>query len=316
MKYKHLTIQDRQMIGRFRNQLRSIRWIARLLGVAPSTISRELKRNNSQFGYCCHLAHRQAHARRHEANQQHRKITKDRVGYIHQLLEKKFSPEQIASTFKSEFTQSISAVSIYRWIYTYFGGGRDNLKLKLRRKGKAYRKYNLASRRIENKPMIADRPDSVNSKIYYGDWEADLMEGPKESTKALLVLVERKTKYSLLRIVENKKSASVSGAILNALKGLKVRTITYDNGSEFADYKTIAKSTESKPFFCNPYHPWEKGLVENTIGLIREYLPKKNRTPLSSHQPKYDMIQNELNLRPRKTLEFRTPQDLINNLTE
>ena len=163
--------------------------------------------------------------------------------------------------------------------------------------------------------MISERPESVDNKHFYGDWEADLMEGPKTSTRALLVLVERKSKFILLQPVENKQAQTVSQFIISLLTNFKTRTITYDNGVEFSNYKEVARATSSKPFFCHPYRSWEKGLVENTIGLIRDYFPKHTKKHLPSDPNIYRQVQDEINHRPRKTMQFRCPASFVKQLT-
>lgn len=128
--------------------------------------------------------------------------------------------------------------------------------------------------------MISQRPESVAARRFYGDGEADLMEGPRHSPRSLLVLTDRKSRYTVIRSVENRKADTVARAIIQSLQPYRVRTITYDNGSEFAKFAEVCEATHSKAYFRNPYHAWEKPLVENTIGLLREYFPKKTKTAL------------------------------------
>lgn len=235
------------------------------------------------------------------------KITPERGWFVVDQIRKRHSPEQIAAEFEQEFGVPISTVSIYRWIYRYHGGGRYNLTQWLRHGGRKYRKYSGSSR-LSKRPMIDARPKSVQTRHFYGDWEADLMEGPRTSMRSLLVLVERKSGYVRIRKVEDRTSATVSKAIIEALKGYRVRTITYDNGAEFAQYERVAAKTKSRPYFCRPYHAWEKGLVENTIGLLRQYFPKNQKEALSEDYRVYREVEIELNQRPRKRLAFQTPE--------
>lgn len=294
----------------------ALREIARRLGRSPSTISREVRRNYSGCGYCCYIADDQARWRRASASRVRKKIRPGNAHIIRDGLEKRFSPEQITSVFYRETGKSISAVSIYRWIYKYRGGGRLGLRKKLRRKGKAYRKYRPRTALLENRTMIDERPESIAEKRYYGDWEADLMLGPYRSRRALLVLVERKTKFTVIKTLKDRKAETVSQAIVKALSPYQVRSITYDNGSEFARFGEVAMQTDSKAYFCLPYHAWQKGLVENTIGLLREYFPKAAKRPLSAHYLTYRKVASELNQRPRKTLSFAAPCELEHHLLE
>jgi len=314
--YKHITHVERRLLGRWRKDGVSLREIARRLCKSPSTISREVARNRSSFGYCCNMAHTSARLRRRRANQRRRKITTEREGFLREAIERKWSPEQAAAGFERETGISISAVSVYRWVHDFNRGGRFGLAKKLRRRGRPNRKYNVRARMLEGRPMIDQRPESVAQRRFYGDWEADPMLGPSGTKRALLVLVERKSKLALIRSVRDRKSETVSKAIIKTLAGYKVRTITYDNGAEFSKFREVAADTHSKPFFCQPYHAWEKGLVENTIGLLREYFPKASKEKLPSHYSVYQRVQHELNARPRKTLEFKAPTDLVQKLLQ
>lgn len=132
------------------------------------------------------------------------------------------------------------------------------------------------------------------------------------SNTAALVMVERKSLYTIIRRVPNRKASTVARAMTASLASFKVRTITYDNGSEFARFKEVEQSSQSKAYFCHPYSSWEKGLVENTIGLIREYFPKRSKQSLPNHQIAFTKVQEELNNRPRKSIQFKRPKQLIN----
>ncbi|MFC5458185.1 IS30 family transposase [Prosthecobacter fluviatilis] len=307
-RYHHLTVFHRRAIGQLLKQGVSKTKIATILGVHRTTIYREFRRNRSGFGYCCFIANDMTQHRRLMANHKRSKLTLDVKRFIRAKLILKLSPEQIASLFSNQFGHTFTAQSIYRHIRSY-EGHTLGLRTLLRRKGKRY--FASSSRRaaVRNRPSIDCRPTAFSDRSTFGHWEADLMEGARKQAGSLLVLVERKSRYTLIRHVSNKKAASVSKAIIHALRRFQTLSITYDNGCEFASYKSVAQATGGEPFFCHPYHAWEKGTVENTIGLIREYCPKGE--PVSNRITEHRKTQNQLNFRPRKTLGFQSPHSLL-----
>lgn len=298
----------RQTIGKLIKRGFSRRKIAAVIGVNASTVSRELKRNCVRFGYCCHISHQQAKGRRALANRQRAKLDSQARHIVADLLSQKHSPEQIASQFPSLLGRSISMQAIYRYLRSY-DATRLGLRKLLRRKGKRYIRRSTRNAVIRNRPSINSRPPEINDRSQYGHWEADLMEGPRHLAGALLVLVERKSRYLIIKHVANKTSAVVSTAISKSLKPFNALSITYDNGVEFANYKDVTAATGAAAFFCHPYHAWEKGTVENSICLLREYHPKKSPIPASAAG--HRTTQKQLNLRPRKTLGFNTPNSLL-----
>ena len=307
--YHHLSCEERRIIYRLKREQKSIRFIANTLARSPSTISRELKRNTGGCGYNCYEADGFATWRKIRNSRSRKKIREEHFPFILECLESKFSPEQIAALFPKKFGFSIVTSSLYRWIHRYHDGGRFQLRKKLRRKGKPYRK---SKRRgpLPPRTFIDERPESVASKRFYGEWEADLMQ---EGKNYILVLVERKSLYTLIKRIANRKSYTVSKAIIAALKPFRVRSITYDNGAEFARFEEVENASKSKAYFCHPYSAWEKGLVENTIGLIREYFPKGSGQ-LPEDQAIFDSVQKEINSRPRKCIQFKNPNQLLRKI--
>lgn len=309
--YSHLSIQHRQLLGKLKKQGKSLRHIARILGVAPSTVSREIKRNYTGFGYCCNLAQHKTRSRRARANQIHRKLDDEAQNFIEAKLRCKHSPEQIASQFPNRLSRNISPQSIYRFIKSY-DGSRRNLRPLLRRKGKRQISKTQRHAVVRNKPSIELRSMEINDRSEFGHWEADIMEGPKSAKLALLVLVERKSRFTIIRKLPDQTSKGVSAAMINMLEPYIAKSITYDNGTEFSAYRQTSEVTGASAWFCHPYHAWEKGTVENTIGLLREYIPKK--TPIPNNHKIIRGICDELNQRPRKILAFQSPYSLIQNI--
>lgn len=298
----------RQTIGKLIKRGFSRRKIAAVLGVNASTVSRELKRNYKRFGYCCHMSHERAQARRTMANRQRAKLDPQARYIVADLLSQKHSPEQIASQFPALLGRSISMQAIYRYLRSY-DAVRLGLRKLLRRKGRRYISRASRSAVVRNRPSISSRPPEINDRSEFGHWEADLMEGPRHLAGALLVLVERKSRYIIIRHLARKTSMLVSNAIAQSLKPFHVLSITYDNGLEFANYKGVAAATGAAAYFCHPYSAWEKGTVENSIGLLREYHPK--RCPIHASAAGHRTTQKQLNDRPRKVLAFSTPNSLV-----
>ncbi|KKR96640.1 MAG: Integrase [candidate division TM6 bacterium GW2011_GWE2_41_16] len=289
-----------------------------MIKTTQSAVSRELARNSSKKGY----RHKQAQAkhakRRHDASSAPKKMSPDLIAKIeHMLREDQFSPDQISGRLKLTNGISISHESIYQHILKDKKNGGDLYK-NLRRSGKKYNKRGskMAGRGlIPNRVGIEHRPMEVEQKIRVGDFEADTIIGSMHRG-ALLSIVDRKTKLTLLRLLPNTKAQNVAREMIDALAPIKTftHTITTDNGKEFAQHQSVAGNLGVQCFFANPYHAWERGLNENTNGLVRQYLPKKcDFSKLNSEQ--VFMVQQKLNNRPRKSLEYRTPNEEFLRLT-
>jgi IS30 family transposase len=201
-------------------------------------------------------------------------------------------------------------------IYNYIQADKENggeLYKNLRINGKRrYRNRNKASRhKLPNRVGIEQRPAIVGRRVRYGDWEADLIMGGK--SQCLLSLYERKSHFGKLVKLPSKASEPIAQAIIAALRGYRVHTITYDNGLEFAGHEQVSVALGASSYFCRPYHSWEKGGVENYNGLVRQYYPKGTNF-LSVGEASLAHAEAELNERPRKTLNFRSPSNLQHKL--
>lgn len=292
--------------------------IAKFLGVAQSTINRELKRNEGQRGYRYKQAHEMATRRRHDASAVAEKMTFTLIEIIEKLLRKdQMSPEQISGRMALIDGIEISAERIYLHIWQNKKNGGDLYKY-LRHSGKKYNKRSgkLAGRGlIPNRVGIESRPKEVDAKIRVGDFEGDTIVGASHQG-AIVSLVERKTKITFLRLTGSTKADETSKAMIDALSPINkhVESMTTDNGKEFAGHEYIAKMLNMQFFFANPYRSWERGLNENTNGLVRQYFPKgTDFTKLTSEQVLE--VEKKLNNRPRKTLGFRTPAEEFLRLT-
>jgi len=312
MNYTQLTQAQRYQIAVLNKAGHIQTEIARLIGADKSTISRELRRNRGLRGYRPIQAHRLAMERRQEKVKP--SITSEQWECIESLIRKEWSPEEIGARLRMEGERFVSHERIYQYIYGDKANGGD-LHTFLRCQKKRKKRYGSNDRRgkIPNRIGIDERPDIVNQKTRIGDWEGDTIIG-KGHKGAIVSLVERKSKYTLLEKVAGKKAELVADAEIRLLTPFKdrVHTITKDNGLEFCDHARVAKAIQTDTFFANPYASWERGLNENTNGLVRQYIPKKRSFKTVSHQ-EIDFIMHRLNHRPRKTLGYRTPHEVFFN---
>ena len=319
-KFAQLTPEQRYKIEALINSSTGLnqKQIAEQVGISESTLSRELKRNSRPLaGYVAKKA--QDFAQKRRAKKPF-KIKAELEKTIREQLEQEWSPEQIVGRMNAkqgdENTTTVSIETIYRYVYRQQKHG-DKIYVKLRRKRKKRRKRlkkNDGRGKIPNKTMIDKRPKIVDGKERIGDWEGDTIIG-KDHQSAILTLVERKSKFTLIIPLAAKKAQEVEEKITIALPkiGLPVWTITFDNGHEFTNHLNIAEQLKCQVFFAFPYHSWERGLNENTNGLIRQYIPKK--TDFKDFSDEYvQEVQNKLNNRPRKTLNFQTPIEYLKNM--
>jgi IS30 family transposase len=313
MSYTQLTHEERYQIYILKKAEYDQTQIAELLGRNKSTISRELRRNLGLRGYRPDQAHNLALLRRYDKAQ-------PRIGdqvwqLVEALIREEWSPEQVVGRVAMEQGVSISHEWIYQYIYADQRSGGDLYRFlrcqKLRRK-----RYGIYSRRgtIPNQVSIDDRPAIVDSKRRIGDWEGDTVIG-KGHRGALVTLVERKSLYTVIRAVLYKTAEAVRNAVTDGLTPYidRVHTITYDNGREFADHEGMASDLETQIYFAHPYSSWERGLNENTNGLIRQYFPK-NRDLRTVTKREVEKAMDKLNHRPRKSLGYRTPYEVFFNI--
>ena len=308
--YTQLTQEERYQIYALMKAGHSQSEIATLLGRHKSTISRELRRNQGLRGYRPKQAQRLAWARQ-EAKTTPR-ISPNAWRWVEQLLREDWSPEQISLWLLDEKGIQIS----HEWIYQYvlqdksIGG---NLYCHLRCQKQRRKRYGSYSRRgqLINRISIEERPAVVESRSRLGDWELDTIIG-KGHKQAIVSLTERKSRLTLIHKVERKTADNVAQAILRLLKPIAhtVHTLTSDNGKEFAAHETIAKSLDAQFFFAHPYASWERGLNENTNGLIRQYFPK-HRDFTTITQAEINRVMDKLNNRPRKCLGIKTPNQVF-----
>lgn len=316
--YHHLTKEERCQIYALKKRGDSLSTIARELDVNKSTISREIKRNSGQKGYRYRQANEKAIQRRQDSNNAKHKMTPELTYKIEEKINLAWSPVQISGRLKKENAGvSVSHETIYKHIWANKRKG-GMLYKKLRHSGKRYNKRGkgkVGRGCIQNRVDIDDRPSIVEKKSRLGDWELDTIIG-KEQSGAIVSMVERSTKLTKLVKVNRRTADSIENALNKCLEPIKdfVFTLTADNGKEFANHQEVAKTLEAGFYFAKPYHSWQRGLNEHTNGLVRQYFPKSMSFAEISQD---DLIEVEklLNNRPRKVLEFMTPIEVFDQLS-
>lgn len=316
--YSHLSLEQRYQIEALLKAGHSQSEIAHQLGVHKSTVSRELKRNGQwqlrgevyKGGFAQLLCEK-----RRESKPVRFKAEAAVCRRIVWLLRRGWSPEQIAKVCAKRHIAMLSVEAIYLWVYEQKKQGFD-LSGYLRRRHRKRRKRALCKQPrsvIKNKKSIEQRPQAVEKQERIGDFELDLA---KCQNGYLVVATERKTLLNLICKIPNKSAIEVQKATINMFKSYQniLHTITSDNGTEFAYHQTIAQSLAINWYFAHPSAPYERGANENQIGLIRQFFPRKTNLHQISDQLILD-VQNQLNSRPRKKLNFETPKFLFDNLS-
>jgi len=307
--YTQLTYNQRYHIYTFMKAGLCQTEIAETIGVHKSTISRELKRNPGRRGYRPKQAHQYAIARRDKAKS---RITDEDWGLIEELICLDWSPEQISDYCRKEQVLQISHEWIYQHIYRDKRKGRSLWKhLRCRKKRK--KRYGSYKKRgqIPNRTSIDERPQVVEDRSRWGDWEADTIIG-KGKKGAIVTLVDRKSRFLRMGLVSQRTKDVVAEMIISLLADFPVHTITCDNGKEFTSHEEVASVLGAEVYFAHPYASWERGTNENTNGLIRQYIPKDTKFSELTHED-IAFVENRLNTRPRKCLSFMQPVVFLKN---
>jgi len=317
-----LTLSEREEISRGIAARQSMRSIAIHLDRAPSTISREVKRNGGVDRYRASRADKAAWDRAHRPKACKLAMNPELRDAVSIKLELEWSPQQIAGWLKYMYpgdeSRQVSHETIYKTLFIQARGAlRKELQQHLRSK-RAIRKSLHTDKEQDRRGQIPDmvsiseRPASVEDRALPGHWEGDLIAGSKNSYIA--TLVERHTRYVMLMKVDDRKTETVINALIKHSKRLPeelYQSLTWDRGKELTDHKRFTLATDVKVYFCDPSSPWQRGSNENTNGLLRQYFPKG--TDLSVHSQEHlDFIARRLNERPRQTLNFRTPAERFN----
>ena len=322
MSYCHLSSQERYVIYHLVLYGLSLREIGRRLQRHHGTISRGINRNRPTYAddavYCNEAAQHYADRRKAKAHHWRRKSNSQLVHYIQQKLIKDWSPEEIVGRLMADYPNNavmrISIETIYQWIYADAVNGGE-LYTHLRRRHKKRRKqrrYGSLRGLIPGRISISQRPQVVDSRVRFGDWEGDTLQGARGSG-AIACHVERKSRYLVAAKLGDKAANTMTlasaGAFDRIPKNMR-KTLTVDNGKEFAQFKQLEKLTGFCIYFADPYSAWQWGCNENTNGLIRQYLPKGTNFKDITDKD-LAVIVNKLNHRPRKCLNYQTPHEVL-----
>ena len=306
MTYKHLSQAERYQIHALMKAGHNQSQIAKVLDRSKSTISRELSRNTGSRGYrpkqACEMS-----AERAQNSRNANTVPAWVNDQAQLLLQLQWSPEQIASKLP------ISHETVYQHVYADKAQGGTlwkNLRCQ-KQKRKRYAGGRDRRGQIPNRRPLSERPLHIEARRQVGHWECDTVMGANHKG-AVVTMVERKSGYAVMAKVSNKTSELVSSAIVDKLQPLAVRvkTLTFDNGKEFAGHVYIDEQLKSTAYFARPFASWERGSNENLNGLLRQYVPKK-RAMSTVTDEEIRMIQNRLNNRPRKRLGFKTPAEVF-----
>lgn len=330
MQYKHLSIEERELIQQRLWEKRSIRGIARELGRDHTCVLREIKKNlpPEHFLYTPRLANERALQNRKSRGREERLKSQEVCEYVVSHLKRRWSPEQIAGRIQEDMGESISHEAVYQYVYAqihrdgwgYLKPGREDLRPYLRRRKKrrtkkgqrrCQRVFKLKGASIDLRPLV------VQERSRVGDWEGDTVES-RDHKPGVNTLVERKTGVVFISKLSGRTSEDTTRVVVKRMNVLPLqlrKTLTLDNGSENQAWQELEAATGIRCFFAHPYHSWERGTNENTNGLFRDYYPKK--TDLSTI-PKEELafVEQELNARPRKRLGWLTPLEAMGGALE
>ena len=312
---KHLTQEQRYIISTLLQTGITQKSIAELIGKDKSIISREISRNKDLNSgvYKPDLAQRK-HTERQKSKHKHVYFTEEVKLIVHHFIEKDYSPEQIVGYCKRVNLPHVSVERIYQYIWED-KKHKGDLHKHLRRNGRKNRKRGSSKESrsiIKEKVNISERPAIVNEKTRIGDLEIDTIIG-KNHNGAILTINDRVTKQVFIKKLAGKNAKELTEKTIKLLYPLKdkIKTITSDNGTEFADFKTIQKTLNIQFYFADPYCSWQRGANENTNGLIRQYI-KKGSSFEEITDEFIQEIETKLNNRPRKTLNYLTPNEFFN----
>ena len=317
-----LTLAEREEISRAVVAGQSIRSIAASLDRAPSTISREIKRNGDRETYRASQADQAAWDRAHRPKTCKLVENSALAHIVAGKLQMRWSPEQIAGwlkhTYPDDENDQVSHETIYRSLYIQARGALKKELVQHLRRTRVMRRSRHHTQKTDNYGRITDtvsiseRPATVEDRAVPGHWEGDLICGSGNSQIA--TLVERHTRYVMLVKVERKDTETVINALIKTARKLPqelYKSLTWDRGSEMADHKRFTLATDIQVYFCDPQNPWQRGTNENTNGLLRQYFPKGTDLSVYS-QAKLNGVARQLNQRPRKTLNYETPAERFN----
>lgn len=308
--YTHFTTEEREKLLKFLAQGMKQIEIARELGRSRSSVSRELKRNSGEDGsYSAFQAEEKYRQRRKHCVRKRRLDDAELKNYVTDRLEEYWSPEQIDGRLKMQRSPlQISFATIYRAIYN---GSLSIQKKCLRRGGRKPSPHAEETRgRLHGHKTIHERPKAADTRSQYGHWEGDTVRGA-QGKGAAATFVDRRSGFLVAALMPDRKAKTLTEAVCTAFSAFPkslLRSFTVDNGNEFFDYQNVEKRLDTRVYFADPYSSWQRGLNENTNGLLRQYFPKKCDFLAVSPQD-FRAVLHSLNTRPRKRLGFRSPAE-------
>ena len=320
MSYTHLTEQERYVISHLSVAEFSLREIGRRLNRSHTTISRELKlakKVHPWTTYWYDWAQPRAVERTRKPRHYRRQKNLRLVRYVETMLDKQWSPEEISQRLRLDYpadeNMRISHETIYRWVYLDASvDGKLYLNLRRNHRKRRRQKRYGKGRRFADRKCITQRPEVVDARDRYGDWEGDTIEG-KKSSGSIATIVERKSRYLLATKLKDKRAATLTAESIQVFRPIPRRmrkTLTVDNGSEFAQFKEYEVRTGLEIYFAKPYAAWQRGANENTNGLLRQYFPKGSNFKKVTEENVQEAVRI-LNNRPRKCLDYRTPNEIF-----
>jgi transposase, IS30 family len=304
----HLTLREREFLDRLWEKGLTKTKIAELLGRHHSTISRELRRNSRQGEYRPERAQQLADKRRRKCRRPRKLDDAETHAYVRERLEKRWSPDQIAGRCRRDFPRQRSRWLSHQTIYRWINEKSPRWKAWLRRGGRKPEKRGKLAECVR----IDGRPEIINRRRRYGDWEGDTIVG-KGRRNALVTLVERKSGYLRMGRVDSMKADATRQVAVQQMKNLPTslrRSVTFDNGKEFAEHERLGASLRVEVYFALPYCSWQRGTNENTNGLVRQFYPKGTDFSRINHDD-VARVETLLNERPRKRLGYLSPSEKL-----
>lgn len=311
-KYAHIKKAERLEIAILLDKGYSYRNIAKVLGRSVSAISEEINNNGVSKTYNPHKAERKSYVKRKYSKYQGMKVIENinLRNYLEDKLKEDWSPEAIAGRIKNIDAQieSISAKSIYKFVYSVYGRSLEKFLAYKGRKREIKTTQKIL--KLQDRIFIDQRPKIIDKRRRFGDWEGDFIVSGKNGKGVILTLYERKSKYCVLKKFLVQRIELIHQYIFEFTGEVVVNSLTLDNDIVFRKHKELSEILDVPIYFCHPYHSWEKGGVENTNKLIRRYIYKGSDISRYSEEH-LKMIENKLNNRPRKCLEYKTPNEVM-----
>lgn len=310
MSYTHFTREERKSLQEFKKEGLSIREMARRLDRSPSSISREFKRNsNKDKTYNYWRAYCVAKGRKHKNNRRKLHPGSKAWEYIIEKLEKFWSPEQIVMRYEKDYGKKPISV---KTLYNYISRGEfPKIKKKehLRRRGKQKYSRKTNNNTIHPDRIIPDWPEEIVTRSREGDWEGDSVLGAV-GKGGVITLVDRKTRYLVAGLIADKSAQSAEKAIITSLTGMPVNSISFDNGSEFANFRAIEAKLHTLIYFAEPHKPWQRGTNENMNDVLRFFFPKGTDFTKVTDKQLQEVV-DSINKRPRKCLGWLSPYEVL-----